>query len=297
MAIYKELSCSSACNRVQGRFPFKWDMNIYRGCEHGCKYCFAMYSHQYLGSEAYFSDIFVKTNIVEQLEKQFASPSWKREIVSIGGVTDSYQPAEEKYKLMPEILRLFIKYKNPCIISTKSDLILRDYALIDELSRLAYVNIAATITCIDETTRKKLEPGSVPSERRFAMLKAFSKTGASTGLHVMPIIPYLTDTRENLDALFAAGRDSAVTYVMTGALYLRGRTRQAFFDFIRSEYPELCKPLFELYKTGSAGQEYKAQLYPLVNALRNKYGLSTDYRSNMKVCANRQENRQLSLFD
>jgi len=297
MPVYRELSCSSACNSVRGRFPFQWDMNIYRGCEHGCKYCFAMYSHDYLGSDAYFSDILIKTNIVEQLERQFASPSWKREIVSIGGVTDSYQPAEEKYRLMPDILRLFIKHKNPCIISTKSDLILRDYTLIDELSRLAYVNIAATITCADERIRCKLEPGSAPSERRFAMLKAFSKTNASTGLHVMPIIPYLTDTRENLDALFAAGRDSAITYVMTGVLYLRGRTKQAFFEFIRKDYPELCKPIYELYKTGSAGRDYKSQLYPMVNALRNKYGLSTDYRSNMDAWASRDENRQLSLFD
>ena len=123
MATYKEMTCTIACNKLKRKIPYSWDLNIYRGCEHGCKYCYAIYSHQYLNSKQYFDDIYVKTNIVEQLEKQFSSPTWKREVVNINGVTDSYQPIEAKYQLMPEILRLLIKYKTPCIISTKSDLI------------------------------------------------------------------------------------------------------------------------------------------------------------------------------
>ncbi|MDR2915383.1 MAG: hypothetical protein LBV74_11220, partial [Tannerella sp.] len=191
MADYREITCAVACNKLKRKIPFAWDLNIYRGCEHGCKYCYAIYSHDYLaeGSEQYFSDIYVKTNVVEQLEKQLSAPSWKPEVVNIGGVTDSYQPAEEHYKLMPDILRLMIKYKTPCIISTKSNLVLRDYDLIEELSRITYVNVAATVTCMDEDMRKKIEPGGVMSMRRFAMLKEFSKTNASTSLHFMPIIP------------------------------------------------------------------------------------------------------------
>ncbi|MMZ61897.1 hypothetical protein D1872_240720 [compost metagenome] len=120
--MYSEMDCSVACNKLKRNVPFAWDLNIYRGCEHGCKYCYAIYTHDYLnaGSEKYSEDIYVKTNIVEQLEMQLSSPSWKREVVNIGGVTDSYQPAEAIYKLMPDILQLMIKYKTPCIISTKS---------------------------------------------------------------------------------------------------------------------------------------------------------------------------------
>lgn len=113
MVNYKEMTCTIAYNK-------RWDLNIYCGCEHGCKYCYAMYSHDYLGSEEYFKDIYVKTNIVERLEEQLRSYSWKREVVNIGGVTDSYQPLEAEYKTMPEILKLMIKYRTPCIISTKS---------------------------------------------------------------------------------------------------------------------------------------------------------------------------------
>jgi DNA repair photolyase len=239
MVNYREMTCSIACNKLKRNLPFSWDLNIYRGCEHGCKYCYAIYSHQYLDSEQYFNDIFVKTNIVEQLEKQLSSASWKREIINIGGVTDSYQPIEAEKRIMPEILRLLIKYQTPCIISTKSDLILRDYDLIAELADITYVNIAATITCMDEVVRKKIEPQGAPSLNRFAMLKAFANTNASTGLHFMPIIPFLTDTNDNIDALYAQAAACAVDYVLPGVLYLRGKTRGVFFDFISEEFPQL----------------------------------------------------------
>jgi DNA repair photolyase len=284
---------------LKRKIPFAWDLNIYRGCEHGCKYCYAMYSHDYLSesNEQYFNDIYVKTNIVEELEKQLFSSSWKREVVNIGGVTDSYQPAEETYKLMPDILRLMIKYRTPCIISTKSDLILRDYDLIDELSRITYINVAGTITCMDEDIREKIEPNGVPSLRRFAMLKEFAVTNASTGLHFMPIIPYLTDTRENVDGLYARAKDSEVDYVLPGVLYLRGKTRKVFFDFIQSDFPQLMVPLQTLYKKGGADKGYKDELYKMVNEIKAKYGLSSSYSKPMKEKLQQSECKQMTLFD
>ncbi len=297
MANYKEMSCTVACNKLKRKIPFAWDLNLYRGCEHGCKYCYAMYSHDYLGEEQFFEDIYVKTNVVEQLERQLSTASWKREVVNIGGVTDSYQPAEAHYKLMPEILRLLIKYQTPCIISTKSDLVLRDYDLIDELSRLTYVNVAATITCMDEHIRSKIEPNGVTSLKRFAMLKEFSNTNASTGLHFMPIIPYLTDTKENVDSLYANAKEAAVAYVLPGVLYLRGKTRKVFFDFIQSEFPALFTPLQELYKTGGASKDYKNELYKMVNERKQNYGLSGSYSKPMKEKLRQSEYLQMSLFD
>ena len=289
VANYKEMTCSSACSKLKRKIPFAWDLNIYRGCEHGCKYCYAMYSHEYLDSEEYFDDIYVKTNIVEQLEKQLSSSSWKREVVNIGGVTDSYQPIEAQYKLMPDILRLMIKYKTPCIISTKSDLILRDYDLIAELSNITYVNVAATITCMDENIRRKIEPKGVESLKRFAMLKEFAKTNASTGLHFMPIIPYITDGRDNIDSLYSNAKDSMVDYVLPGTLYLRGKTRTVFFDFLKREFPDLFQSFLVLYKTGGASKEYKDKLYLMVNELKAKYELSGSYSKVMKEKLNQSE--------
>ena len=277
-----EIQCQQALNKLKRKIPYGWDLNIYRGCRHGCKYCFAMYSHKYLEDKEYFQSIYVKTNVVEILEQELRSKSWKREVVNIGGVTDSYQPAEECYQLMPAILKLLIKYKTPAIISTKSDLILRDYDLIDELSRITYINVAATITTMDENVRKKLEPGGCDSRKRFDMLKAFRKTNASIGLHVMPIVPYLTDTYENIESLCSYAKDADVHYMLPGTLYLRGQTKNVFFDFIQRDYPSLYNDIRTLYKTGSTGKEYKDKLYKMVNSLRNQYQIPTGYSKVMR---------------
>lgn len=297
MAVYREITCASACNKLKRKIPYGWDLNIYRGCEHECRYCYAMYSNQYLGSGDYFKDIYVKTNIVRELEKELSAPGWKREVINIGGVTDSYQPAESIYQLMPDILKLMIRYQTPCIISTKSDLILRDYDLIAELAEITYVNVAATITCMDEGIRKKIEPNGAESRKRFQMLKEFSKTNASTGLHFMPIIPYLTDSRENVDELYHMAKESQVGYVLPGTLYLRGKTRNVFFDFISREYPDLYQPLQALYQTGGAPKAYKNQLYQMVNELKETYGLSGSYSKLMKEKLNRPQYTQMTLFD
>jgi len=268
---YTEIIAQSALNKLKRKIPYGWDLNIYRGCQHGCRYCYALYSHGYLSSEEFSREIFIKTNLVETLEKELQSPGWEGDVINIGGVTDSYQPAEEKYRLMPQILRLLIKYKNPAIISTKSALILRDYDLIDELSRITYINVAATITTVDSTT-----------EARFAMLKEFRKTNASLGLHVMPIIPFLTDSETNFEALFSKAKDCSIDYLLPGTLYLRGKTRAAFFKFIEEDYPEKLDQLRSLYITGAANKDYKDGLYKMVNRLRDKYGLSKSYMKPMR---------------
>lgn len=279
---YIPITCSSALNKLKRKIPYEWDLNIYRGCEHGCKYCYAIYSHDYLKDVGFFDRVYAKENILEHLEKELRSPSWKRDIVNIGGVTDSYQPIEKEYRLMPEILKLLIKYKTPAIISTKSDLVLRDYDLIDQLSRITYINVAATITTTNEFIREKLEPHGCTSMKRFAMLKEFRKTNASVGLHVMPIIPFLTDLEENIESLFAHAKDSNVHYALPGTLYLRGKTRPYFLRFIKENYPHIYGQICELYKKGGAGKEYKDILYERVNRLRSKYQLSSSYSAVIK---------------
>jgi DNA repair photolyase len=282
MARYIETTCQTACHKLKRKMPYSWDLNIYRGCEHGCIYCYAIYSHQYLNSDDYFGSIQVKTNIVAALEKQLSSDSWNREVINIGGVTDSYQPCEATYRLMPDILKLLIKYKTPCIISTKSDLVLRDYDLIDALSKITYVNVAATITCMDENMRRKIEPKAIKSKKRFTMLKEFSKTNCSTGLHFMPIIPYLTDSIENVDALYQHAKEANVDYVLPGTLYLRGKTRPYFFSFIKANYQKQYPILKQLYAKGGASKAYKDKLYVMVNEMKNKYGLSSSYSKPMR---------------
>lgn len=275
---YIKLEAKSALNKIKnGRLPFNWDLNIYRGCEHRCKYCYAIYSHDYLNNSNFFNNVYYKYNILEPLEKELSSKKWKREVVNIGGVTDSYQPLEARLKLMPEVLKLMIKYKTPVIISSKSNLILRDFDLIDELSRITYVNIAETIVTADENVRRKIEPGASKIDSRFGVLKEFKKTNASVGLHMMPIIPYLTDSYENLDTIYKRASEINVDYVLNGTLYLRGITKPYFLGFLKNVYPDIYTKIIELYKGGGAGVAYKIELYKRINEIKSKYNISGNY--------------------
>jgi DNA repair photolyase len=190
-------------------------------------------------------------------------------------VTDNYQPVEAHYKLMPEIWKLLIKYKTSATISTKSDLILRDIELIDQLSRITSVNIALTITTTDQKIQKLIEPNATSSQKRFETLKAFSQTGVSRGVHLMPIIPYLTDSKENIESIYANAKNAKVQYVLPGIMYLRSQSRTMFFSFIKKEYPHLYEKYLKLYQTAGAGTKYKDTFYQMLNMIRMKYQITS----------------------
>ena len=254
-------------------------MNIYRGCEHGCKYCYAIYSHDYLGDGNFFWTVYYKNkeSLLKALESELSSLSWKWEIINIWWVTDSYQPIEEKLWIMRDVLKLMIKYKNPIIISTKSDLILRDLDLINELSNLALVNIAFTITTLDENIRKLIEPNASPTINRFDVLKKLKTTNCITGLHLMPIIPYITDGRDNMESILKKSEEIWVDYVLPGAMYLRWKTKTYFLNSIKSYNLDLYEKLNLLYKAWSAWEEYKTKFYTMFNELKKKYNTNTSY--------------------
>lgn len=272
-----EINSKQALHKLKRSIPYSYDLNIYRGCTHGCKYCYAVNSQQYLRDQGNENDVFVKTNIAECLERELASPTWNREIVNIGGVCDSYQHCEERYKLMPDILRLMIKYKNPIIISTKSSLILRDLDLIDELASLTYVNIPVCITSVTPEISKKVEPGAALPEERFETLKEVGRTRAYTGFHVMPILPYLADDEGTLDTLARWAHESQASYMLTGVLYMTGGIRKRYMKFILDEFPEYYERYCQLYPKGSAKPEYKNQLYSTLKSIREKYNINTSY--------------------
>jgi DNA repair photolyase len=309
--MFEEIQVKKALNKIKEtsrlELPFQWDLNIYRGCEHGCNYCYAMYSHSYLEKEekslsereegsGFFRKIYVKTNIEEALEKQLGSRSWKKELINIGGVCDSYQPAEAKYGLMRKVLALMIEYKNPVTISTKSDLILRDYDLFEELTELAQVNIAVTVTTMDEKLSSLLEPMASVPEKRFSVLQAFKDTAATTGLHMMPILSFLTDSPENLEQILSRAAECEVDYALPGLLNLRGETKKHFFNFLAFNFPELVDPYRKLYDKGGADRAYKAELYGVLKNLMEKYHLSADYMKPLETKISRQKQLRLTDF-
>jgi len=314
MQEYTEITCKSACTKTKRIMPYKWDLNVYRGCKHKCKYCYALYSHKYLesnygeigsnGAKAnnFFNNIYIKTNIAEELDKQLSKPSWKNEIIAIGTVTDSYQAIEKKYELMRDVLKVLIKHQNPVVISTKSNLIIRDLDLIDELSKLNFVNIAVSVSSLNGKIQRAIEPNAISSKERLRLLSIVkSETNASTGLHFMPIIPYLTDSYEHIDDMFKNAEKCNVNAILLGPLNLFGKTRGTFLNFIKNDFPEIYPDILAIYEKGRVDRRYSIDLFKKIKEIRNNYNIATDYVKIIKeklVDYTEKENlKQSTLFD
>lgn len=290
--LYREITCQSALHYHKNPMPCNYDINIYRGCSHRCIYCFARYSHKYIESNDFFDEIFVKKNIVQVLKKEFSSSSWKGKVVNLGGVTDSYQSCEKDYRFMPDILDIFIKNKNPMILSTKSALILRDVKKIKELSEVADVRIGVSITSFSDKLAKRLEPGASDMEERFEILKILSDAGINTCILLMPIIPEITDSEENLAGIFDKAKEYGVKNIICGTLNLKGENHRMFLDKVDTLFPEFSENLRKLYfKSAYCNKVYGNDLRKRIFSLRKRFGFDkplTDLRDRPE--------QQLELF-
>lgn len=276
----KEINAKTAIHYHKQKIVTNYDLNIYRGCEHKCKYCFAQYSHDYLNSD-FFNDIFVKINIAEILDFELNKKSWKHDFINISGVSDCYQPIEKQYQIMPKILKVLIKHKNPILIVTKSPLILRDYDLICKLAQDTHVNIYTSISTLDDNIRQQIEPNTVSSIERINFLKEFNKVNLnnlSTGILLMPIIPYLTDTINNLENIFKLAKENNIKSVTTSAMHLRGNLKKNFFNFLQSSFSEVYLNIQKIYKNAYISESYNLKLNKFLFYLRKKYNL---YNKNM----------------
>jgi len=312
---YKEITCKSACTKTKRSMPYKWDLNIYRGCEHRCKYCYALYSHKYLesnykeivsskeaNSNKFFNNIYIKTNVAEELDKQLSKPSWKNEMIAIGTVTDSYQSIEREYELMREVLEVLIKHKNPAVISTKSNLILRDLDLIDELSQVNFINIAVSMSSLDWDIQKAIEPNAISPKERLKVLEIVrNQTNASTGLHFMPIIPYLTDSYQHIENMFKNAEKRDIHAILLGPLNLYGKTRGVFLNFIKNDYPELYQDIFTIYEKGRVDSRYSRELFTKIKEIRTNYNIDTNYvkviKEKLVDYTEKESLKQSTLFD
>jgi DNA repair photolyase len=179
---YMEIPCKTALNRVSG-MPFRWSLNPYRGCVHGCHYCYARASHSFLGMNAdedFETKIVVKTNMPEVLQQELRKPSWTGERVAIGTATDAYQPCEGRYALTRRCLEALSDAGTPISIVTKSTLILRDQDLLMELAQTAGVTVYFTITTLDHEHWRLIEPGTPPPHKRLEVLGRLSQAGVPT---------------------------------------------------------------------------------------------------------------------
>jgi DNA repair photolyase len=175
---------------------FDASLNPYRGCEHGCAYCYARPTHEHLGFSAgldFETKIMVKEEAPELLRGELSSRSWKPQPVAISGVTDPYQPVERRLKLTRRCLEVFVEFRNPVVIITKNHLITRDLDLLAELARYNAAAVILSITTLDAGLTRTLEPRASTPARRLAAIEALTRAGVPTGVLVAPVIPGLTD--------------------------------------------------------------------------------------------------------
>lgn len=277
---FHEVLAKSALNHVPGpsKMPFDWTINPYRGCSHACVYCFARGTHTYLELDAgrdFDSQIIVKVNVVEVLERELRRPSWQRESVALGTNTDPYQRAEGRYRLMPGILRALAESGTPLSILTKGTLIRRDIPLLVECARAVPVDVQVSIAVYDEELHRAIEPGAPSTQARLDTVRALADAGFRVGVFLMPILPELTDGQQEIDAALGRIREAGADHVIAGALHLRPGVKPWFMQWLARNRPDLLPTYRGLYpgSTADAPKEYRRRLHARVRPLLRAHGL------------------------
>ncbi|MEE9608093.1 MAG: PA0069 family radical SAM protein [Myxococcota bacterium] len=218
---------------------FDTSLNPYRGCEHGCTYCYARPTHEYLGFSAgldFESRILVKEEAPELLRDALASPRWVPRVVALSGVTDPYQPVEARLGLTRRCLEVFAEFRNPVSIVTKSGLVVRDLDLLGELARVDAVAVYVSITTLDEQLRSAMEPRAATAARRLATVEALAAAGVPVCVLVAPVIPALND--HEIPAIVKAASDAGARCMRHILVRLPHGLSALFADWLERHYPE-----------------------------------------------------------
>lgn len=234
---------------------FTYSINPYRGCEHGCVYCYARPSHEYLGFSAgldFETKIMVKRDAPRLLEEALCKKSWVPQTVTISGNTDCYQPVERLLRLTRSCLEVFLRFRNPAGIITKNALILRDADILEEMARLNIVHVLMSMITLDPDLARKLEPRTASPSMRLQAIRELSRRGIPVGLNLAPVIPGLTD--QEIPALLKAAADNGATGAAFSPVRLPGAVEPLFTEWIRRTYPDRAEKVINRIKSIHEGK-------------------------------------------
>jgi len=236
--------------------PFDQSINAYRGCEHGCAYCYARPSHAYLNLSPgldFETKLYAKTNAAAQLRIELAKPGYVCTPINLGANTDPYQPIERRYRITRELLEVFLETKHPCTIITKNALVERDLDLLTELAKQKLVHAFVSVTSLDNKLSSKLEPRASAPHRRIEAIAALNAAGVPCGVMVAPIIPALTDLHLEtiLEQAAAAGAPIA-GYTIVRLPY---ELKELFADWLVTHVPERAEHVMSLIRQMRNGQD------------------------------------------
>jgi len=274
-ASYQEVTCRSALNPVKG-MPFDWTLNPYRGCTHGCHYCFARRYHSQFemdSGDEFASVILVKQNIVGVLARELDRPSWQREQVAFGTATDPYQPIEGHYKLSRGLIQALARGRTPFGLITKGPMVVRDIDVLLEHARAAHSTVYMSVPTVDEDAWQQLEPGTAHPLQRLRAVRALVEAGVNAGVLMAPIVPGFSSSRQKIERTIKAIADHGARFVGCNVMYLQDGTRDHFMRFIDREFPAM-RPRFErLYVKKYPPESYRKEVQAMVRVLQERYGL------------------------
>jgi DNA repair photolyase len=239
--------------------PFEQSINPYRGCEHGCIYCFARPTHAWLGLSPgldFESRLFVKTDAAALLERELAEPRYRCRVIAIGTNTDPYQPIERRYRVMRQLLELLARCDHPVAITTKSALVTRDLDLIAPMAARGLAAVAVSITTLDRELARRMEPRAATPAMRLETIRALAHAGVPTAVMAAPMIPGLNDheLERILEAAAAAGARGA-SYIL---LRLPLEIKRLFADWLEAHYPDRAKRVLHRVRDTRDGALYRS---------------------------------------
>ncbi len=273
---YLNLEAKSLLNRCDSpRVPFDWTINPYRGCEFGCHYCYARYTHEYmeLDGQAFEQKIFVKGGAERLLLEELKH--FKGKHIAIGTATDPYQPAERRFRLTRRLLAVFAEHRGLRLsITTKSNLVARDVDLLTAIARHNVLHVNLTVTTVRAGLARILEPKAPRPQLRLEAVGKLVAAGIDAGVFAAPILPGITDPPGDLEMLFRAARKVGARYLMVNPLFLPSCARKQFLPFLEKEFPKLTARYRRRFQHGIfLPPDYKQWLGEVVKRLRSQYGL------------------------
>jgi DNA repair photolyase len=236
--------------------PFDRSINPYRGCEHGCIYCYARPTHAWLGLSPgldFESRIFTKPEAARLLARELAAPGYRPETIALGTATDPYQPLEREHRITRAVLEVLRETRHPVSITTKSDLILRDLDILAEMAAQNLVLVALSLPTLDPDLARRLDPRAPRPEKRLAAMRALSAAGVPVMVNVSPIIPGLTDPE--IETILARARENGASRIGHALLRLPGEVADLVADWFATHYPERKDRTFGLLTQARGGRE------------------------------------------
>ena len=251
---YKDSSKSVLARNDSPDVPFTYSLNPYRGCEHGCIYCYARPSHEYLGFSAgldFETKILVKHDAPELLAKEFNKKSWKPDWVCLSGNTDCYQPAERSLRITRRCLEVFLRFRNPVGIITKNFLITRDLDILKDLSTLNLVDVTISITSMNDDLVRVMEPRTSISAKRFEAVELLLKSGVPVNINISPIIPGLND--EEIPAILREAAARGATRASYTLVRLPGAVGPLFSEWAERSLPGRAQKILRRIRETHSG--------------------------------------------